>query len=327
MLVIFLVAILSIAMLEIQRRSNLDLAQQKIESLKIVRDKIYDRVSTLARTEEALFRSARSEEHQIRNAALIACLNNNSSCPAIGSSRMQGFVLINPSGGQAIAGSSTLPVRYDLKGEICQENCNFEVRSFFWAECPNGASQCTERNNIQTIVQVKTYQTEENTVRLADRPTDEEVALKRQLFAQSTRVTDINNFRQNCPPGSRLVEFDKSNRIKCECLGGPSAQVGLDANGLPICKGKLCADPNMTFLGLDEDWKPICAGREQEFHCFQRAFRMNNNSVNCGSDQFGQPIRIKGLYNTSSGCKVKKNDKIECEQMTAVCCVRVPEPQ
>jgi hypothetical protein len=108
-------------------------------------------------------------------------------------------------------------------------------------------------------------------------------------------------------------------------VGGAQAQIGTDERGLPVCSQKNCP-ANQTFIGLDKDRNPICAQREDEYSCFRKAIDMGTNTVDCGKDTFGQPIRMKGLYNTDGSCTIQADNSVVCEPIEAVCCVRVPKP-
>ena len=324
-IVIFLVAIMSIAIFELQRRSQQDLQYQKIEQLKVVRDKLYRRVSSLSKTEEAVYASIRKDSFKQDNVALINCLQN-STCPTIGPGNKQRFILVQPSGETAVSGTPAKPQRYDEMGNSCNDLCNFEVRTYFWAGCEDPASVCSQITHIHVLPQVTYMPTDKNSVHLANVPTDSEILTSAADQANSMRIVDILKFQQRCPPGARLVEFSSSKELVCECLGGSKNQVGINAEGQPICKAITCDDPNKTFAGFDDQWQPICLVRDREFHCFRKKFNMNTLTVNCGVDSYGQPIRIRGIYNTKAGCGVARNNEVVCEQQEAVCCVRVPEP-
>jgi hypothetical protein len=323
---IFLAAISSVVIFELQRRSNQETQLLRIEKQKRVRDSLYERINSLVRLEEALYVSSSVPPFAATNQLLKNCLTQGASCTSLNPNRMQPFSLINPTGLKPVTGTQSSPVRYDRDGQPCAQDCFFEARSYFWASCPAAAAMCPVPERVHVLTQIKFVGASgQAAARLADYPTDQDLTAQATNLSQSMLVSDILRFLQGCPPGSMLVELEKSGKARCECIGGSQAQVGTDERGLPICSQKNCP-PNETFVGLDKDRNPICAQRDDEYSCFRKAINMQNNTVDCGKDTFGQPIRIKGLYNTDGACRIQSNGAVLCDPIEAVCCVRVPKP-
>jgi hypothetical protein len=323
---LFLAAISSIVIFELQRRSAQETSLLRIEKHKRVRDSLYERINSLVRLEEALYVSSSVQPFAASNLVLKNCLTQGAACTSLGANRMQTFSLVNPTGLKAVSGTPASPVRYDRDGQPCTQDCSFEARTYFWATCPAAAAMCPIPERLHVLTQIKFIGTASTSpARVADYPTDQELAAQAVSSSQSMLVSDILRFLQGCPPGSMLVELLNNGKVRCECVGGIQAQVGVDERGLPICSQKNCP-PNQTFVGLDKDRNPICAQREDEFSCFRKAINMQTNTVDCGKDAFGQPIRMKGLYNTDGACRIQADNSILCDPIEAVCCVRVPKP-
>ncbi len=323
---LFLAAISSVVIFELQRRSTQETSLLRIEKQKRVRDSLYERINSLVRLEEALYVSSSVPPFASTNQVLKNCLTQGAACTSLGSTRMQLFSLVNPTGLKTVTGNQASPVRYDRDGQPCTQDCTFEARTYFWASCPAAAAICALPERIHTLTQIKFISPPGKAPSaLPDYPSDQEIAAQAGTFSQSMLVSDILRFLQGCPPGSMLVELEKSGKVRCECVGGIQAQIGLDERGLPICSQKNCP-PNQTFVGLDKDRNPICAQREDEFSCFRKAINMQTNTVDCGKDAFGQPIRMKGLYNTDGACRIQADNSILCDPIEAVCCVRLPKP-
>jgi hypothetical protein len=325
-LFLFVAAISSIVIFELQRRSAQETSLLRIEKQKRVRDSLYERINSLVRLEEALYVSSSVPPFSATNILLKNCLTQGASCTGLGVNRMQLFSLVNPTGLKAVTGTQGSPVRYDRDGQPCTQDCTFEARSYFWATCPAGASLCPLPERLHVLTQIKFIAASgKSPAKVADLPSDQDLNAQAGTLSQSMLVSDILRFLQGCPPGSMLVELEKSGKVRCACVGGSQAQVGTDERGFPICSQKNCP-PNQTFVGLDKDRNPICAQRDDEFSCFRKAIDMQTNTVDCGKDSFGQPIRMKGLYNTDGACHIQADNSILCDPIEAVCCVRLPKP-
>lgn len=318
--VLILGAACSVIIYELQRRANHQSGYLKNERAQSVRDQILQRLDGIAQTPEALFVSRTLPENQ----ALLACLTSSAACQAIGPAKAAPLVLLSPESLKAVTGTTQRPQRYSWNGESCQNDCSFEGRSYFWASCADPGT-CSVIEKISVVVQVKFLPSSRVTARVADRPSDEVLSTKKPELARTMLVADILGKGQACPPRSVLVSIGTEGKIRCACVGGPSMQVGTDAQGLPVCKEEVCA-PQLTYAGLDKDRNPICLSRQQEFSCFRKPIDTVNNAVDCGKDSYGQPLRLKGIYNTDGECRVNTDNTISCEPMEAVCCVRYPEP-
>jgi hypothetical protein len=62
-----------------------------------------------------------------------------------------GFQLVDPTGTVVAGGSANAPIRYNSRGEICpvaNDDCLFEVFSYFTAACPGGTATCARPSSF-----------------------------------------------------------------------------------------------------------------------------------------------------------------------------------
>lgn len=69
-----------------------------------------------------------------------------------------GFQLADPSGTIVGGGSPSAPIRYNSRGEICpvaNDDCLFEVYTYFTAACPGGAATCARPSSFNATYSIQ----------------------------------------------------------------------------------------------------------------------------------------------------------------------------
>lgn len=291
------------------------------------------------------------------NQKLYDCLTDDgdaSDCTATDAQNQVSFSLILPTENPTpelikkltLAGSSSHPIYYDLKGKKdCMPEigslCQFVATAYFWATCPpevdaakviddqelpeEAPSKCKIAQSIHVRYKIKhQYKASKHIHRkLADKPRESALGVADNADpygATSIAVSQIPNLEQTkwkCAPNFTIVQVE-DGKPNCKCLYPNKLY---KSSGAEIClpvTNQSCG-PNQRYQGRDSNGYIIC----QNVDC--KTISVSNSSnigFNCGSGWWVKSISIIDTCR-SEQCRVgtggECKSKVACD-FKITCC-------
>jgi type II secretory pathway pseudopilin PulG len=262
------------------------------------------------------------------NTALRNCLDATSVAPCTITNSMDqvGFDLYDASG-KRISGTPSDPVFYSRSGapncDPSTPGCPFwRAVTYFWARCANG-TVCDRANTLYIRYQL-----------LPENPTYEGIPLNaffdpvkfnappKDSNAISHKLSRALEWGQTCPVGSEQVGFESGGKLQCKCRFD-APQVGVDAQGQPICDVLDYVCPNETIMqGNDTTGKPIC--RMVTTVC-NPSYPLADENAQCPNGGWMTGLNL-GRCAAGAGIKKGFSRGIKCDVNRAHCCWFQPQP-
>ena len=234
---------------------------------------------------------------------------------------------------------------YDHRGRLVPNNCSasidcpYQIRTWYWAQCPNNTSTCGEAVRIFSLAQIR--QVGRLDAKTSGFAFPKDSVLKKNPYLQAAFIltSDVaDSIYMNCPEGSLMVGTttveDPSgnpnaaplNLAKCVCAQGyaldkTKGNGGYDkATNWPYCTMQLCdAKKGEVLSEIDINGDIKCAvPNKDEYEC-QGFPTPSHGQVNCPAH-----YKMRGLEQGDDCIIVDMggDEIVSCDKMVINCCIK-----
>jgi hypothetical protein len=226
---------------------------------------------------------------------------------------------------------------YDFRGRHmpgCKftKDCPYQIRTWYWAQCPNNTSTCSQAVRIFAAAQLVQRGPLAEKTKGFKFPTDKQMADNPYDETSFVMTSDItNSIYMTCPEGSSMVgtreiklpdpKVPTISLAVCECAQGYTLDKSKGAGGYdkatnwPYCKLVYCdAKKNEVMSEIDVNGEVKCAVPQQSEYSCTSYPTPSTGWVQCGPNE-----KMRGLQ-AGDDCIIKADDYVDCPKMVITCC-------
>tara|TARA_A100001015_G_scaffold274618_1_gene331156 strand:- start:365 stop:1576 length:1212 start_codon:yes stop_codon:yes gene_type:complete len=207
--------------------------------------------------------------------------------------------------------------------------CIFQVKTFFYATCPEGVeiiadafatktgerpSKCQRAEEIHLgyrVIQKKLYSGSERTKKSSQSKQSGKVLppIPKHVYYYTIPIAQILGPKLNskCNPGAIVSGYDGSGEATCLCTSPYVPSGDYNARGevcAEVTMEELTCPPGEVFRGLDELGLPLCFNQEDAYDCqIKEGAEFWNSDGGCGSEYW---IRLHQRSQCAIHCTIGK---------------------